>query len=308
MGIFDAATGIFDKGAEALDKGVVAARGAVAGAAVEKTPVMRAFSSMCTQAHNQGWHERNGGNLTYLLSDEQVGQIRQFFYTTPGTWVQLEPGVLGLGGRFAVTTATGVHLRNVADTLVESTGIVELSPTGNAWRMVWGFKDGALPTSELGMHLACLAARHAAGATDACVAYHAHPAHLVALTALEPLEDRSFTRALWKALAECVIVAPRGVAVLGWQVPGTPELAQACAGALSRTDVVVMAQHGVFCCCASFDDAFGLVHTLDKAAQIRLIARAANAGNASFPNQIPDAGLRDIAARYLLPVNEDFLD
>ena len=34
---------------------------------------------MCNDGWLQGWHERNGGNLTYRMKEEEVAQCRLFF-------------------------------------------------------------------------------------------------------------------------------------------------------------------------------------------------------------------------------------
>ena len=34
---------------------------------------VKGFIRMCNDGWLQGWHERNGGNLTYRMTDEDVG-------------------------------------------------------------------------------------------------------------------------------------------------------------------------------------------------------------------------------------------
>lgn len=307
MGLFDSAQDVFGKAGEALDKGVVAARGAVSGAAVEQHGVARGFARVCREGWAQGWHERNGGNLTCLLDSKQVEQCQAFFYATPSSWVPLAQAVPDLGGRVLLTTATGAHLRNVPSAFEKNAGMVELSADGSQWRIVWGFRDGGRPTSELSAHASCLAARRKAGFAQAGVVYHAHPSNLIAMTLLRSWNDATLTRTLWSSMAECIIAAPYGVFLAGWITPGSAELAAACRDAMAHTSALVMAQHGVFCCGHDFDDAFSMVHTLEKAAGIYLTARAANGGSDDFANGIPLEGLRDIAQRYDLPVNREFL-
>lgn len=48
-------------------------------------PAVRGFIRMCTDGWEQGWHERNGGNLTYRMKPEEVEQCRPFF-TAPREW------------------------------------------------------------------------------------------------------------------------------------------------------------------------------------------------------------------------------
>lgn len=272
----------------------------------ESSWAVQKFCQVCADGWIQGWHERNGGNLTCLLDAGQEAVCRRFFDEEPREWVELASPVPQLGGRILLTTASGAHLKNVPLLLEKNAGMVEIAADGCMYRMVWGFADGGRPTSEISAHVSCLAARQRAG-YSANVVYHAHPSNLIAMTLLKSWNDRTLTQILWSSMAECIIAAPYGVSVAGWITPGTAELAQACQDAMGQTSALVMAQHGVFCSGVDFDDAFSLLHTLDKAAGIYLTARAANGGSDEFANGIPLEGLKDIAQRYGLPANPEFL-
>ena len=142
MGILDSAQDVLGRGAQAaqgvLDKGVTVAKGAVSGVAVEQQPFMKAFVRLCTDGWDQGWHERNGGNLTYRLTDEQVGACRPFFYDNPSSWVSMGVQADNLRGAFFATTGSGRYMRNVQLDPAANVGIVEINDAGDAWRIVWG--------------------------------------------------------------------------------------------------------------------------------------------------------------------------
>jgi rhamnulose-1-phosphate aldolase len=44
-----------------------------------------------------------------------------------------------------------------------------------------------------------------------------------------PLEDAAFSRELWEAMPECLVVYPEGVGVVPWMVPGGRDIAIASA-------------------------------------------------------------------------------
>ena len=182
---------------------------------------------------------------------------------------------------------------------------MEIGPSGDAWRIVWGFKGGAVPTSELASHATVHAVRKEVTDGADRVLYHAHPADVVALTSVLPPDARTFTRALWKVLMESMVAFPRGIGVVPWTVPGGPAVAAATAEAMRSFDACVWAHHGAFCPGPTFDAAFGLMHALAKAAGIYASVRAMSGGEPPF--SIPDEGLRGIAEAYRLPVNEAFL-
>lgn len=299
--------GFLDNAQEMLDKGVSVAKGAVSGVAVEQQAFAKAFVRLAADGFAQGWHEGNGGNLSYRLKPEDVASCRSFFYDNPSSWVPLGVQAENLRGEFFMVTAAGAHMRAVPLDPDATTGIVEVSSAGDAWRIVWGFKDGAVPTSEFASHAAIHSVRkEVTGGADR-VLYHAHPADVVALTSVLPLDSRTFTRALWKALSESMVAFPRGLGVVPWIVPGGPEIARATADAMRDFDACVWAHHGAFCPGPSFDAAFGLMHAIAKAAGVYAAARAMNGGSGELPNAIPDEGLRGIAEAYRLPVNEAFL-
>lgn len=299
--------GFFDNMQEVLDQGVSAAKGAVSGVAVEQQAFVKGFSRLCSDGWTQGWHESNGGNASYRLAPEDVASSRSFFYDNPSSWVPLGVKVENLRGEFFLVTAAGAHLRNVALDPDAGAGIVEVNGAGDAWRIVWGFKNGGTPTSEFASHAAIQSVRKEVTGGASRVLYHAHPANVVALTNVLPLDARTFTRTLWKMLLESMIAFPGGIGVVPWMVPGGAQIADATAEAMRTYDACVWAHHGLFCSGADFDSAFGLAQTIDKAAAIYLAARAMNGGSDAFPNEIPDEGLRGIAEAYKLPVNEAFL-
>lgn len=299
--------GFFDSAQDVFDKGVSAARGAVSGVAVEQQGFMKAFVRLCSDGWQQGWHERNGGNLTYRLTDEEVASCRSFFYATPSSWVQLGVRAEKLAGAFFAVTGSGKYMRNVGLDPNENVGIIEVNTLGDAWRLVWGLKDGGRPTSELTCHFINHAVRMGVTGGEARVMYHAHPANATAMTFVLPAEAKAVTRALWGMLPECAVVFPEGVGAVPFEVPGSLELAQKTATALEKHQAALWAQHGVFASGATFDEAFGLMHTIEKAAQVYLTARAANGGSADFVQSITDDGLRAIASAYNLPLNEEYL-
>ena len=299
--------GFFDNAQEVLDRGVSAAKGAVSGVAVEQQAFVKGFARLCSEGSSQGWHESNGGNASYRLAPEDVASSRSFFYDNPSSWVPLGVQAANLGGEFFLVTAAGAHMRNVALDPDTGAGIVEVNAAGDAWRIVWGFKEGGMPTSELASHVLIHEKRAAATAGAARVLYHAHPVNVVALTAVIPLDARTFTRALWKAMTECVIACPEGLGVVPWMVPGGADIARATAELMGRYPACVWAHHGLFCAGNDFDSTFGLAQTIDKAATVYAQTRAMNGGSDRFASAIPDEGLRGIAEAYHLPVNEAFL-
>ena len=278
-----------------------------AGSAVENLPFMRGFIRLCSDGWEQGWHERNGGNLTYRLTEAEVEACRPFFHDNPGSWVNMGVQADNLRGAFFVTTGAGRYMRNLQLCPSYNAGIVQINDAGDSWRIVWGLKDAGLPTSEFPSHFMNHSTR--AAATDgACrVMYHAHPDNIIALTKVMPLDARTITRALWKAHTECIVLFPQGVGVVPCMVPGSIDIARATCELMKTYDAAIWAQHGLFASGPDFDATFGLMHAIEKAAGIHAQALMMNGGSDNFPNTITDDDLRKIAAAFNLQINENFL-
>jgi len=276
--------------------------------AVEHMPFVEGFTRMCNDGWLQGWHERNGGNLTYRMTDEEVEAARPFFDEKPRPWVEM--GVTGayLAGSYFLATGSGKYMRNVADDPAHNIGIVEINKKGDAYRIVWGLLDDAKPTSEFPSHYMnhCVTAERTQGANR--VIYHAHTPGIIEMSFIVPLEDRAFTRHLWQMMTECVVVFPGGVGVVPWMVPGGSAIAEASSELMRSYDTIVWAHHGLFAAGPDFDTTFGLAHTVEKAAQLYVAARAANGGSDAFLNVISDQGLRDTCRDFNIQINEAFVD
>jgi rhamnulose-1-phosphate aldolase len=143
-------------------------------------------------------------------------------------------------------------------------------------------------------------------ATDGAnrVIYHAHPPAVIAMTYVLPLTAGDFSRALWRSATECVVVFPRGVGVVPWMVPGGAEIAKATGELMKEYGAAVWAQHGLFCSGADFDECFGLLHTIEKAADIYM--RVTSSGQPILQT-ITDDNLRVIARDFGVEMNESLL-
>ncbi|MBR2717133.1 MAG: rhamnulose-1-phosphate aldolase [Oscillospiraceae bacterium] len=271
---------------------------------VEASPALRGFVRVCSDGWSLGWHERNGGNLTYRMTASDVEDLRgAFSFDRP--WVPMGVRDGSLAGEHFIVTGSGKYMRNAADDPAGNLGVLEIGPEGDRYRIVWGLENGARPTSEFDSHYLCHAVRAAATGGKTRVMYHAHPANIVALTFVLPLTAAAFSRALWQSETECPMVFPNGVGVVEWMVPGGPEIAEATRQAMAQYDAVVWAHHGLFTSGPDFDSAFGLMHTIEKAAQIRVLALSA--GQGQLRQVIPDDGLRRVAEAYGHQLNESLL-
>ncbi|WP_251197329.1 rhamnulose-1-phosphate aldolase [Anaerotardibacter muris] len=298
---------INDAVSKTVNAGIDTLASSVAQAQIQHAPFVRGFTDLCANGWQQGWHERNGGNLSYRLTPEEADTVRASLSDPSAPWVVLDFSEPTLAGEFFLVTGAGCYIQNIPNDPLSNIGIVEVNENGSAYRVVWGLA-GRQPTSELPTHLMVHAIRSSATKGACRVIYHAHPRNVIAMTAVEPLDARTFTRALWKAMTECIIAFPEGVGVVPWMVPGGRTIAQASAEQMKHFAAVVWAQHGLFASGPTFDETFGLMQTIEKAADIYGRARMMNGGSNDFLNTISDEGLAQIADELGLDANRDFLD
>lgn len=255
--------------------------------AMLEAPFLVELVRTITNMYEQGWDERNGGNVSLRLDEEQVApyvDIRSVRQTIPLAF--REPSLAG--GYFLVTGA-GKYFKNVRYDPACTLGLVRIAADGDAAELLWGFSDGGSPTSEFPAHLMSHAARlHVDEGSR--VVMHCHPANILAMTFVHDLDERAFTRTLWQMCTECLMVFPDGVGVLPWMVCGTPEIGRATADKMEQVRLVVWACHGIYGAASSLDEAFGLIETVEKAAEIYLKI-------AHLPrlNTIDDGQLRQLA-------------
>ena len=267
--------------------------------------IVQKYIRMANDGWLQGWHERNGGNLTYRLTKEEVAEMTPFFDETPRPWVNM--GVTGenLAGEFFLSTGSGKFFRNVITDPEDSICVVEINDKGDSYRIRWGLVNGGKPTSEFPSHYMNHCVRAKATNGEHRVIYHAHPANIIAMTFVLPLTDRDFTRALWKSATECPVVFPGGVGVVPWMVPGGADIALATCKKMEEYDAAVWAHHGLFASGPDFDITFGLMHTIEKAAQIWVLQHSTGLPELQT---IQDDELRAIARDFKVQLREEFLD
>lgn len=264
---------------------------------------VQGFIRMANDGWELGWHERNGGNLSYRIKIEEVDSVKENF-TFDNPWQAIGTSVPYLKNEYFLVTGSGKFFRNVMIKSEDSIAIIELDELGENYRVVWGLVNGGRPTSELPSHLMNHEVKMIASGGAHRVIYHAHTTNVIALTFVLPLEDKIFTRELWEMATECPVVFPDGVGVVPWMVPGRRDIAIATSELMKKYDVAIWAHHGMFCSGEDFDLTFGLMHTVEKSAEILVKMLSMQ------PNKlqtITTQNFRDLAKDFNVTLPEQFL-
>ncbi len=263
---------------------------------------VQGFIRMANDGWEQGWHERNGGNLSYRVKPGEADSVKENFRA--GDWQEIGTCVPGLAGEYFLVTGSGKYFRNVIIDPQDSLCMIELDEKGERYRIVWGLVNGGRPTSELPSHLMNHEVKKRVTQGRYRVIYHAHTPNVIALTFVLPLKDEVFTRELWEMATECPVVFPDGIGVVPWMVPGGREIAVATSKLMQEYDVAVWAHHGMFAAGEDFDLTFGLMHTVEKAAEILVKVRSMRPDKLQT---IEPRDFRDLAKDFKVTLPEKFL-
>lgn len=260
------------------------------------------FIRTANDGWEQGWHERNGGNLSYRIRLEEVEAVKEDF--EPKEWQPIGTTVPKLAKEYFIVTGSGKYFRNVIIKPEDSICIIELDEKGENYRIVWGLLNGGRPTSELPTHLMNHEVKMIATGGKHRVIYHAHPTNIIALTFVLPLEDKVFTRELWEMSTECPVIFPEGVGVVPWMVPGGRDIAVATSELMKKYNLAIWAHHGMFASGEDFDLTFGLMHTAEKSAEIlvKMLSMQPNKRQTITPDNF-----RDLAKDFNVTLPEEFL-
>lgn len=267
------------------------------------TEFMKGFIRMANDGWELGWHERNGGNLSYRIKPEEVESVKGYF--SPKEWREIGTSVPKLAKEYFLVTGSGKFFRNVSIKPEDSLCIIELDEKGENYRIVWGLVNGGKPTSELPSHLMNHEVKMLATGGKHRVIYHAHTTNVIALTFVLPLEDKVFTRELWEMATECPVVFPEGIGVVPWMVPGGRDIAVATSRLMEKYNVAIWAHHGMFASGEDFDLTFGLMHTVEKSAEILVKMLSMQP---SKRQTITTQDFRDLAKDFNVELPEEFLE
>lgn len=266
-----------------------------------KAPFLIEATKILSNSYRLGWDERNGGNLSYLLKEEDYKDYisGEVIRTIPMKFHAPE-----LVGKVFLVTGTGKYFRNCESDPENNLGIIRVAKDGETAELLWGYADGGRFTSELPAHLMCHIARLAVDPNNRVV-MHCHPTYTIAMTTTENLDEKEFTKTLWRTNTEDIVVFPEGVGVLPWRLCGTNEIGQETADKMKDYRVVIWSIHGIFGSGTSIDETFGLIETVEKTAQIYMIAKPCG-----IKNGITDKQLYELASFWDLTgkIKDGWLD
>ena len=242
--------------------------------------------------YHQGWDERNGGNISYMIDEEYIKE----YFKKEEFLRDIELGFIAdeiLRGKYFLVTGTGKYFKNVIKDPETNLGLVKIDSNGHTAHLVWGYKDGGKMTSEFPAHLMSHAVRYKINPKNRII-MHTHPTYTICMGTCLPTDEKVFTKALWKSNTEAVVVFPEGIGVLPCMICGTNEIGEATAKKMENHRIVSWTNHGIYGAGETIDEAFGLIETVEKTAQIYMISLG------HVVNEIPDEVIIGLAKLWNL--------
>lgn len=263
-------------------------------------PFVKEMCDTTANMYRLGWDERNGGNISYMLDEAEVREyldVNNVVRTIP-TGFQAD----SLVGKIFIVTGTGKYFKNVEKDPENNLGIIRIAKDGTTAELLWGYRDGGRFTSELPAHLMSHMARLSVD-KDNRVVIHSHPTNTLAMNYVHELDEKKFTHTLWEMCTECIVVFPDGVGILPWMLCGTNEIGEATARKMKEFRLVIWGMHGIYGAGKSLDETFGLIETVEKAAQIYMLT-----AGLERKNTIKDEDMVKLAEYFGVEYRKDFLD
>ena len=271
-----------------------------------EAPFLQEFCLCASNMYRLGWDERNGGNISYLLKEEDVKDyldLTKVIRTIPFAGVHPTSfDASPLAGKIFLVTGTGKYFKNVEREPAKNLGIVRIAPNGKEAELLWGYEDGGRFTSEFPAHMMSHMARLSVDPENRVV-MHCHPTNLLAMTYVHELDEAKFSHTLWEMSTECIVVFPDGVGVLPWMLCGTDTIGLATAEKMKEFRLVVWSLHGIYGAGKDLDECFGLIETAEKAATIYNLI-----GTREKKNTLTEENMRELAKLFAISPRYDFFE
>ena len=218
----------------------------------------------------KGWAERNGGNITVNITDVIDNEILQM--KAISDIIPIGRTLPHLKNGFFFCKGTNKRMRDLARLPMENGSVIRISDDCDSYVII--ADNPVKPTSELASHLSIHDFLISKGSSYKTV-LHTHPIDLVAMTHHPAfLKKDVLTHLLWSMIPETLAFCPKGLGIVPYQLPGSFELADATIKELEEYDVVMWEKHGICAVGKDIMEAFDMIDTLSKSAQIYLTAKS----------------------------------
>jgi len=242
----------------------------------EVTEAILSISEVAGYLWENGWAERNAGNISVNIS-HYAG--KQSIRDTDSPHFDLDCKYADLAGEVLIVSGTGTRMRDLAVNPIENLLIIKIDKTGEGYSVISPImknKSLVMPTSELATHLSVHEMFIKTGSMNKVV-LHSHVTELIALTHITEFCDTNrINNLIFGMHPETRMFIPGGVEFIPFLKPGTKEIAESTVNALNKRDIAIWEKHGVFAAGPDILEAFDMLDILAKAVSIYFMCK--NAG------------------------------
>ena len=211
-----------------------------------------------------GWAERNGGNITVNITDLVDDEIKAL--PAISEVKQIGTALPALKGCYFFCKGTGKRMRDLARWPMENGSIIRILDDCASYVII--ADNVVMPTSELPSHLS-VHARLIEKGSNYKATVHTHPIELIAMSHNKKFMGKDvLSNLLWSMIPETKAFCPLGLGIVPYQLPGSLKLAEETLKELEDYDVVMWEKHGVFAKGLDVMDAFDQIDVLSKSAKI----------------------------------------
>lgn len=243
----------------------------------EVTNIVSNIAELGKYLWQKGWAERNAGNISVNINDCLTSDQKSELQKKSGSTFNLDRSYHPIAGFSFLVTGTGKRMRDLAVDPEHNALLIRVNDTGSGYQILSlsGMEGNMPPTSELPTHLAIHEQLVAKGAPERAVV-HTHPNELISITQIRQFcSEKALNHLLWGMHPETMVIVPEGAGFLPYMLPGSQEIAEATLKKFENHKVVVWEKHGCFAIGRDVFEAFDLIDTLAKSAQIYFQCRAA---------------------------------
>lgn len=240
-----------------------------------------------------GWAERNGGNITVNITDLVDDEIRSMpAISDPVSFGTTLPH---LKSCYFYCKGTGKRMRDLARWPMENGSIVRITDDCAHYEII---ADNPIkPTSEISSHLS-VHNRNLEKGNGYKAVVHTHPIELVAMSHNDKFLQKDYmTKLLWSMIPETKAFCPLGLGIVPYKISGSLELANATLEQLEEYDVVMWEKHGVLAQGPDVMQAFDQIDVLSKSAKIYISARCMG----FEPDGMSDEQMQELTDVFHLP-------
>lgn len=243
----------------------------------------RSLEKLYEQGQICGWHGFIGSSVSRWMRPADLREIQSWLDWGQHYW-PLDAGKFPQLARecFLFSQQEGTGYGNDNNPFHRNLQIIQVGRDGGSYRVLWERSIRRHPPMELGIHLTVHSVRNTG---PGGVVYHCQPTNAIALAALDREQGRNLMEELAHGFAAVRNVVADGIEIVHWGMSSVIQLDETMTADMllemrrflqevgthaQKHRAVIVDGEGIICSSDSEQEVFGLINTVEHAAEIRL--------------------------------------